>query len=168
MSGENNQLFSINQGYKNEIQQQMGLFDRLNQALIHLKNKISSLWANNKNQSTQSISLYLPDTLLSEIRTDVIRGNTFDFLDTDTSPPTQKTLELVNSKWIDPIGTLRKDLDIIMTNLQKVDPSNPSLQTWKDYATKLDEFQTMWSTKSIELVESWMSTRHKRHSRSSA
>ena len=171
LAGENNQLFSINQGYKNEIQQQMSLFDRLNQALIRLKNKISSLWSNSKNQSTQPISLYLPDTLLSEIRDDVIRGQSFDFLDVATSPstssPTQKTLEWVNSKWIEPIGTLRKDLDTIMANLQQVDPSNPSLQTWKDYAIKLDEFQTMWSTKSIELVESWISTRHKRHSRSS-
>lgn len=170
LAGENNQLFSINQGYKNEIQQQMGLFDLLNQSLVRLKNKISTMWANNNNQTTQPISLYLPDTLLSEIRNDVIRGDTFAFLDVSTSissSPTQKTLELVNSKWIEPIGTLRKDLDTIMANLKQVDPTNPSLDTWKDYASKLEDFQKMWNTKSIELVDTWISTRNKRNSRGS-
>lgn len=171
LAGENNQLFSINQGYKNEIQQQMGLFDLLNQSLVRLKNKISTMWANNNNQTTQPISLYLPDTLLSEIRNDVIRGDTFAFLDVSTSTSsssTQKTLELVNSKWIEPIGTLRKDLDTIMANLKQVDPTNPSLDTWKDYASKLEDFQKMWNTKSIELVDTWISTRNKRNSRGSA
>jgi hypothetical protein len=172
LAGENNQLFSINQGYKTEIQQQMTLFDRLNQSLVRLKNKISTIWHNNNTQTTQPISLYLPDTLLSEIRNDVIRGDTFAFLDAFTSPssplsPTQKTLELVNSKWIEPIGTLQKDLHTIMANLKQVDPTNPSFDTWKDYAAKLEDFQKMWNTKSIELVDAWISTRNKRHSRGS-
>lgn len=163
LTGENNQLFSINQGYKDEIKQQMGVFEHLNQALGRLKSKLSSIW---NRQSAQPVSLYLPDTLLSEIRHDVIRGKSFAFLD-NPSPSgnmTQKTLELVNTKWVEQIATLRKDLASIMDNLKQVDPHNVSLATWKDYATKLEEFQTMWNTKSIELVETWIGTRRKHSS----
>jgi esterase/lipase len=110
------------------------------------------------------VTLYLPDTLLSEIRNDVIHSTTFDYLDDPTlqENDTQKTLQIVNDKWIVQIGALQRDLELIIRNLQHVDAKNESIQTWQDYIVKINEFRKIWNTKSVELVETWISTRRKR------
>jgi hypothetical protein len=161
--GENTQLHTINQGYKEEIDKQMSLFDRLNKALSNLRTRISSVWKSS-NKAKENVTLYLPDTLLSEIRNDVIHSTTFDYLDDPTlqENDTQKTLQIVNDKWIVQIGALQRDLELIIRNLQHVDAKNESIQTWQDYIVKINEFRKIWNTKSVELVETWISTRRKR------
>jgi hypothetical protein len=161
--GENTQLHTINQGYKEEIDKQMSLFDRLNKALSNLRTRISSVWKTS-NKAKENVTLYLPDTLLSEIRNDVIHSTTFDYLDNPSlqENATQKTLQIVNDKWIVQIGALQRDLELIIRNLQHVDAKNESIQTWQDYIVKINEFRKLWNTKSVELVETWISTRRKR------
>lgn len=159
LEGENKQLFELNNGYKDEINKQMTIFEHLSAILNQLKTKISTVWK--KSTENMDIYMYLPDTLLSEIRQDVLKSQDYAFIDQKDPMSAQKVLASVNEKWLNKIHALKDDLTTVLKNLEKVNPEDGSISTWTTYASKLNEFLDLWKTKSVSLVQTWIKKRQK-------
>lgn len=159
LAGENKQLFELNNGYKEEINKQMSIFEHLSAVLNQLKAKISNVWK--KSTENVDIYMYLPDTLLSEIRQDVLKNQEYEYIDQQDPMSAQKVLESINKKWLEKIQSLRQDLTTVVENLQKVNAQDASIPTWTTYNAKLNEFLDMWKTKSVSLVQTWIKKRQK-------
>jgi uncharacterized protein YoxC len=159
LEGENKQLFELNNGYKEEINKQMSIFEHLSAILSQLKTKISNVWK--KSTEHVDIYMYLPDTLLAEIRQDVLKNVDYKFIDDKDPLSAQKVLNIVNEKWLEKILSLKQDLTTVLENLKQANPSDESISTWTTYASKLDEFLTLWKTKSVSLVQTWINKRQK-------
>jgi hypothetical protein len=159
LAGENRQLFELNNGYKDEINKQMSIFEHLSAVLNQLKAKISNVWK--KSTENVDIYMYLPDTLLSEIRQDVLKNPEYTYIDQQDPMSAQKVLESINKKWLEKIQSLRQDLTTVLENLKKVNAQDESIPTWTTYSTKLNEFLDMWKTKSVSLVQTWIKKRQK-------
>lgn len=159
LAGENKQLFELNNGYKDEINKQMSIFEHLSAVLNQLKAKISNVWK--KSTENVDIYMYLPDTLLSEIRQDVLKNTEYAYIDQQDPMSAQKVLESINKKWLEKIQSLQQDLTTVLENLKKVNAQDESIPTWTTYNTKLNEFLDMWKNKSVSLVQTWIKKRQK-------
>jgi chromosome segregation ATPase len=164
LTSENQQLNLVNQDYKTEIEQQLTLVQRINNYIATFKDKISKFMTTSSNVK-QNVMLYLPDTILSEIRHDVIRGHPFDYINTEPNNETlkERVLRDINAKWIQQLQSLVTDLSGIIDNLTKYGNTDTqeAVGMWKNYREKLTEFLNVWSQKGPALVQSWIDKRKK-------
>jgi len=167
LADENTQLQQINDDYKIEIEQQVGLFAKLNAVMTSLKGKIQNLVKTTSTTRTTDATLYLPDTIMSDIRQDVLKGVDFQFITDHKYNSRENLVTAVQSKildkWISQLTKTADDLQSIITNVQTYtsadDASRASIPMWQSYLEKLRAFLTMWYQKQANIVASWVVTR---------
>ena len=186
LESNNLKLTNINSGYQTEINKQMSLFDRLNQMLTTVRTKVSE-FLNTSSTTKQNITMYMTDNILAEIRNDVLKGEHFEYINTEqnNSVLVLRVQTDIDKKWINQLATLIFDISIIVDNMTLVnkksnigeadkqvinneedsDKKNEhnSIQIWVDYKLKITEFLQMWKDKSDNLIRIWITTKQKRH-----
>ena len=159
---ENVQLSQLNQGYKYEIEKQMSIFERLNALLKKIKTKVANFLSSSANVQ-QNVTLYLPDTILSEIRHDVLRGEHFSYITAELMGHLlrEKVKKDIENKWIHQLKTLLNDLLVVINNMTQTGDTSGSAM-WLDYKHKLTEFLQVWQAKSDDLISAWIEKRQKK------
>jgi chromosome segregation ATPase len=158
---ENTELAGIHRGYQDEIKLQISLFETLTGSLNDLKEGIDNL-TTSTSQDSKDMAAYLPDTLLAEIRNDVLRGNEFKTLRHTNN--IQGIVQKINEKWIVQIQNMKNDVNQIISNLNQIQQGQgqqntslaESLQTWTTYQTKLQDFLNTWQSRANNLVNQWL------------
>jgi hypothetical protein len=162
LTSENRQLGDLNYGYKVEIEKQMSIFQRLNQLLQTVRQKVSK-FLEKSDKVQHNVTMYVADGILAEIRNDVLRGPTFSYINNEgnISDLVKRVQVDIQSKWIQQLISLISDLETIIKNMITVGDTT-SIITWTDYKTKLTDFLKLWTEKSVTLIQSWITKRQKR------
>ena len=165
---DNQELEKINTDYQQEISRQVSLFQKLSQTIDHLKKRIGQVFTRNKVQN-HNIALYLPDTILAEIRHDVLSGVDFDFIK-EFKPESNKKIvldavkEKIQQKWISQVLKIIEDLKVIQNNLRSSSPVSATIPEnnplWQDYDVKLHNFMKLWEENADKFVGVWIKRRN--------
>ena len=166
-------LMNLNQQVEIEVSSQISLMDRLNQVIDNLKQKINRLFDqsqnvndstndSNNNTDSKSPNLYLQDTLMAEIRNDVLKGSDFDFIDkTPKNTPlpslVTKIMQIIQTKCISKVKQMISDLNDIIINLPPGGQS--SISVWQSNIEKLKALLSIWGQNASQIVTSWVKTR---------
>jgi FtsZ-binding cell division protein ZapB len=168
LANDNKELGKLNTDYQNEITKQISLFGQLNQSIQSLKTKVGKFLNINKAQNKATVT-YLPDTILAEIRQDVLKGNDFEFIK-QFKPESDKTIIIntiktkIKQKWISELDKIIEDLKNIKKNLNSHSittlATQESMPLWNDYLKKLENFMTIWEENSNQFVWTWAKVRN--------
>jgi hypothetical protein len=110
---------------------------------------------------------YLPDTLMAEIRQDVLNGSDFDFLSDDNNAKTtdalvDQVIELIHTKWINGrVASMVGNLTSITSMIPEYGSpqAQQSVPVWRAYLEKLKDFLKVWRTKFKDLIRRWVLAR---------
>jgi hypothetical protein len=164
----NKELSLLQNQYQEEIQKKIDLMAQLNQAMGSLKEKVN-IFLQKSNKQTSHTMLYLPDTILAEIRQDVLKGEDFEFIK-KFQPESNKEIIIdsirtkISQKWIQQLQNILDDLKTIQANLStnsvQTSTLRESLPMWSEYNNKLQEFMKMWDTKAKSMIWAWAKMRN--------
>lgn len=160
----NEDLALLNGQYTSEIQKQSGLYQRINDGLRKVVSRLQGL-VKGTERGTPMLMEYVPDTLLSEIRDDVMKGGDFEFIDKSVNLENtiKHTMSIVQKKWItNNVLKTMADLENVTQTLEDYgSPSTAkSLPIWEQYWEKLKEFVETWVRKERDLVQKWVISRN--------
>ena len=168
LTHDNEELGKINADYQSELTKQISLFEQLNQSIQSLKTKVGKFLNINKSQNKATVT-YLPDTILAEIRQDVLKGIDFDFITQFKSESSKinviDTIKTkINQKWISELNKIIEDLKTIKKNLNSNSiatlATQDSTMLWNEYLKKLENFMTVWEENNNQFIWTWAKVRN--------